>query len=150
MLPSRRRPPKRLPEESGSGLKVTGTFPQSKKCSKDLGVCTDVVSNHWVEAGGNKRSASDIRSEHRIIAMTNWLIEHPDAGYGECAEALKNIGTTSNSIAIITARVKRVARWRSENPDGTPEDCSRELGMTLRRVVNCWPSATLWQGNGYR
>ena len=105
---------------------------------------------HWVAAGGNKRSASDIRSEHRIIAVTNWLIGHPDAGYDKCAEALEDIGTTSNSIAIIAAGVKRVARWRSANPDGTPEDCSRELGMTLRRVVNCWPSATLWQGNGYR
>lgn len=127
-----------------------GEFPSIEECSKDLGVCKAVVSKHWVAAGGNKRSASDIRSEHRIIAVTNWLIEHPDAGYGECAEALKDIGTTSNSIAIITARVKRVARWRSANPDGTPEDCSWELGMTLRRVVNCWSSATLWLENGYR
>ena len=125
-------------------------YPLIKECSKDLGVCNAVVSKHWVAAGGNKRSASDIRSEHRIIAMTNWLIEHPDASYDKCAEALEDIGTTSNSIAIITAQVKRVARWRSANPDGTPEDCSRELGLTLRRVVNCWPSATLWLENGYR
>ena len=121
-----------------------GEFPSIEECSKDLGVCNAVVSKHWVAAGGNKRSASDIRSEHRIIAMTNWLIEHPDASYDKCAEALEDIGTTSNSIAIITAKVKRVARWRSANPDGTPEDCSRELGMTLRRVVNIWPSATIW------
>ena len=127
-----------------------GEFPSIEECSRDLGVCKAVVSKHWVAAGGNKRSASDIRSEHRIIAMTNWLIEHPDASYDKCAEALEDIGTTSNSIAIITAQVKRVARWRSANPDGTPEDCSRELGLTLRRVVNCWPSATLWLENGYR
>ena len=138
MLPSRRRPPKRLPEEFGSGSKTTGTFLQSK----NVGVCTDVFSKHWVAVGGNKRSASDIRSEHRIIAMTNCLIEHPDAGYEKCAEALEDIGTTSNSIAIITARVKRVARWRSAHPDGTSEDCSRELGIPLRKVVNFWSSAT--------
>ena len=146
MLPSRRRPPKRLPEEFGSGSKTTGTFLQSK----NVGVCTDVFSKHWVAAGGNKRSASDIRSEHRIIAMINWLIEHPDAGYDKCAEALEGIGTTSNSIAQIAAGVKRVARWRSANPGGTPEDCSRELDMLLRRGINFWPTATLWLENGYR
>ena len=68
--------------------------------------------------------------------MTNWLIEHPDAVYDKCAEALEDIGTTPNSIGINAVRVKRVTRWRSANPDGTPEDCSRELGMTLRRGVN--------------
>ena len=52
--------------------------------------------------------------------MTNWLIEHPDAGYDKCAEALEDIGTTPNSIGINAARVKRVTRWRSANPDGTP------------------------------
>ena len=146
MLPSRRRPPKRLPEEFGSGSKTTGTFLQSK----NVGVCTDVFSKHWVAVGGNKRSASDIRSEHRIIAMINWLIEHPDAGYDKCAEALEGIGTTSNSIAQIAAGVKRVARWRSANPGCTPEDCSRELDMLLRRGINFWPTATLWLENGYR
>ena len=68
--------------------------------------------------------------------MTNWLIEHPDAGYDKCAEALEDIGTTPNSIGINATRVKRVTRCRSANPDGTPEDCSRERVMTLRRVVN--------------
>lgn len=125
-------------------------FPSIGECSKDLGIYIEFVRKHWLAAGGNKRSVRDIRSEHRIIAITNWLIEHPDAGYEKCAEALEDIGTTSNSIAVISAGVKRVARWRSANPDVTPEDCSRGLGMTLRRVVNFWPSATLWLENGYR
>ena len=141
---------KEITERIREWIEGHGDFSSIEECSKDLGVCKAVVRKHWVAAGGNKRSASDIRSEHRIIAVTNWLIEHPDAGYDKCAEALEDIGTISNSIAIISAIVKRVARWRSANPDGTPEDCSRELGMTLRRVVNFWPSATLWLENGYR
>ena len=122
-------------------------FPTIKKCSEDLGVSTNIISKNWKQAGGDDRSASDIRSEKRILEMTKWLIEHPDCNYYQCAESLRDLGTTANSIAIYSANVKRIARWRIANPNGTQDDCSKDLGMTLRRVINLWSAATLWMEN---
>ena len=125
-------------------------FPSIEECSKNLGVCKAVVSKYWVAAGGNKRSASDFRSEHRFIAMANWLIEHPDAGYDKCAEALEDNGTNfefhrhnyrkskkRRTMAIYTSR----RNLRRLLP-GTGHTSSQ--GRQLLVVCN------LWLENGYR
>lgn len=125
-------------------------YPTIAECSKDLGVCKKVIKDNWKQAGGNNRSASDIRSEQRILEITKWLIEHPDCNYYQCAESLSDLGTTMSSIAIYSAKVKKIARWRIANPNGTQEDCSRGLNMPLRKVINYWSASTLWIENGSR
>lgn len=118
------------------------------ECARNLGYSTTTIGVYWEQAGGGKRQEKDIRSEERIYATAKWLVEHPTASPIECANAVKDVGLGAKTIRSMTSFIKRIARWRTDNPNGTPEDCAKDLGKPLRKIINYWPAVTLWMENG--
>lgn len=113
-------------------------------CAKELGIHPKTVGKLWVKAGGEKRPARDLKSEARILANVTWMVEHPEANDLECAHALKDISLGITTLPILRIRIKKIAQWRIEHPEGSQEACAQDLNLSLRRVVNMWPSATIW------
>ena len=113
-------------------------------CANDLGINTATVCNLWKKAGGEARQAKDLKSEARILAIVTWMAEHPGAKDIDCALALKDMGVNAESLPTIKSRIKRIAKWRTAHPEGSLEACAQDLNLSLRKVINMWPSATIW------
>lgn len=93
-------------------------------------------------------TSSNIRSEERIYATAKWLVEHPTASPIECANAVKDVGLGAKTIRSTISFIKRIARWKTDKPNETPEDCAKNLGKPLRKIINYWSAVTLWMENG--
>ena len=113
-------------------------------CANHLGINTATVCNLWKKAGREARQAKDLKSEARILAIVTWMAEHPGAKDIDCALALKDMGVNAESLPTIKSRIKRIAKWRTAHPEGSQEACAQDLNLPLRRVINIWPSATIW------
>lgn len=113
-------------------------------CAKDTGINLTTVCNLWNKAGGEARQAKDLKSEDRILTIVTWMAKHPEASDIDCALALKDSNVRANRLPTVRSRVSRIAKWRTAHPDGSQEECARDLNMSVRRVVNMWPSATVW------
>ena len=113
-------------------------------CANDLGINTATVCNLWKKAGGEARQAKDLKSEARILAIVTWMAEHPGAKDIDCALALKDMGVHAEGLPAIRCHVSRIAKWRTAHPEGSLESCAQDLNLSLRKVINMWPSATIW------
>lgn len=113
-------------------------------CAKDLGLNKATVCNLWEKAGGKARSVEDLKSEARLLAIVTWMAEHPGAKDIDCALALKDMGVNVESLRVHKSQISRIAKWRTAHSEGSQEACAQDLNFSLRKVVNMWPSATVW------
>lgn len=113
-------------------------------CANDLGINKTTVCKLWKKAGGEARPAQDLKSEARILAIITWMSEHPGAKDIDCALALKDITVSTESLYKFRSQVSKIAKWRTAHPEGSQEACAQDLNMSVCRVINMWPSATIW------
>ena len=127
-----------------------------EKFSDETGVPVEVVEKYWRRF----QILAALDEEDRNIrgVALEWLRQNPNGSKHKFAQELGATVIMGKYLPDGDDPFQKqrqidselVRAWFEKNPDGTPEDCSRELGMTLRRVVNCWSSATLWLENGFR
>ena len=115
-----------------------------KACAKDTGINLRTVCNLWEKAGGDARQACDVKSEAKILNIVTGMANHPGARDIDCALALKDSNVRADRLPTVRYLVSKIAKWRTAHPDGSQEECARDLNMSVRRVVNMWPSATVW------